>query len=60
MNDPMHGPEHWRKLAEKVRSVANSLADAEAKRGMLGVAKAYELIAELLEAREQDEQGPRK
>ena len=41
----MNDPEHWRDRAEEARRIAEDMADAEAKRMMLGIADGYEKLA---------------
>ena len=38
-------PESWRKRAEEARALANTTADATAKRSLLDIADAYETLA---------------
>jgi hypothetical protein len=42
---------HWRNRAEEARTVADQLADPEAKRTMHGIADSYEKLARNAEAR---------
>jgi len=44
-------PKHWRERAEEARRHAEQMADAEAKRTMLGIADSYEQLARKAEAR---------
>jgi hypothetical protein len=40
------GPEYWRQRAEEARAVAVQMADAHTKATMLGIAQAYDKLAE--------------
>jgi hypothetical protein len=44
-------PQHWRSRAEEARTVAEQLADPDAKRTMLRIAADYERLAENAELR---------
>jgi hypothetical protein len=45
------GPEYWRQRAEEARAVAVQMADAHTKATMLGIAQAYDKLAEQAERR---------
>ena len=42
----LKNPEHWRRRAEQVRSLAEQMDDMEARRRLLKVAEGYEQLAE--------------
>lgn len=44
-------PSHWRQRAEEARSVADQLDDPIAKETMLAIARSYEQMAILAEAK---------
>ncbi len=44
-------PEHWRQRAEEARGVAEQLDDPIAKQTMLDIARSYEQMAALAEAK---------
>ena len=46
MTSLLDDPEHWRSRAEEARTVAEQLADPEAKRTMLRIATDYEKLAQ--------------
>jgi hypothetical protein len=48
-------PQHWRRRAEEARTVAEQLADPEAKRTMARIAADYERLAERAELRARKE-----
>jgi hypothetical protein len=47
------GPEFWRQRAEEARAVAVQMTDAHTKATMLGIAQAYDKLAEQAERRAQ-------
>jgi hypothetical protein len=47
----INDPKHWLERAEEARAAAEQMADPEAKRLMLEIAKDYERIAKRAEAR---------
>jgi hypothetical protein len=51
MANLFNNPKHWRNRAEEARAIAESLANAEAKRIMNGIAEDYERLAKRAEAR---------
>lgn len=54
MNTPLDidDPAHWRRRAEEALRMAELIEDAEAKQTMIDIAKAYEEMALIIEARE--------
>jgi hypothetical protein len=44
-------PAHWRQRAEEARRIANQMDDPVTKATMLDIARAYEQLASLAEAR---------
>src|SRR5690348_9931609 len=42
---PIYDPEHWRKRAEEMRSVADNMHDLVARASMLRIADEYEVLA---------------
>ena len=51
MSDP-HDARYWRERAEEVRTKTEPMRDPIAKRYMLGIASAYERLAERADERE--------
>ena len=45
MSNLLEDPDHWRKRAQEVRSLADQLNDPEAKLTMKQIAEAYDLLA---------------
>jgi hypothetical protein len=48
---PIHDPEHWRKRAEDMRTLADQMNDKDSKQMMLGIAEDYEKLAKRAEER---------
>jgi hypothetical protein len=47
----INDPEHWRKRAEEMRSLADDINDEKTKQTMLRIAADYERLAERAEER---------
>jgi len=47
----IHDPAHWRQRAEEARTIADQMADREAKGMMLKIAEDYEKLAKRAEER---------
>jgi len=45
---PIYDPEHWRKRAEEMRSIADNMHDLVARASMLRIADEYEVLAKEL------------
>jgi hypothetical protein len=52
-SEPPEPPERWRALALEARNLAAHMTDLEAKLVMLSIARIYERLAVLAQAREQ-------
>jgi len=52
-SEPPEPPERWRALALEARNVAAQMTDLEAKLVMLSIARIYERLTVLAQAREQ-------
>jgi hypothetical protein len=50
-------PEHWRSLAEEVRSEAEQMTNGRAKQMMLNLAETYEAMARRAQKREKNPPG---
>ena len=47
----INDPQHWRDRAKEARALAETIADLEAKRMMLGIADDYKRLAQRAEER---------
>jgi hypothetical protein len=60
MPNPIDDPQHWRKRAKEVRTLAGSVGDPETRATLLQIAEDYERLAKQAERRAAPKRPPRK